>query len=152
MSAPPPPGGAAVGALVGHLDTLPPLGELSVRALRRWCDAGTEALARDLGLTLGEDGGEEAASALDALFRQGLAASRRPLMRHDRGCPCLGADEAVLAALVQAATEGEREDALLLACLLVRPDLAPRLVHLAQAAGLALARGLAARRLRRVLH
>ena len=59
-------------------------------------------------------------------------------MRHGGGCPCLGADEAAFAQLVQTATEGEREDALMLACCMVRPDLAPSLVHLAQMAGLAL--------------
>jgi hypothetical protein len=66
-------------------------------------------------------------------------------MRHGCACPCLGADEAAFARLVQTATEGEREDALMLACCMVRPDLAPGLVHLAQAAGLALAWALAAR-------
>lgn len=148
MTAPLPRGGAPV----GHLDSLPPLGELSVRALRRWCDDGALALARDLGLALGDPGGEEAASALDALFRHCLAGGRRPFMHHGGGCPCLGADEAAFAELVQTATEGEREDALLLACLMVRPDLAPLLVHLAQAAGLALRLALVSRTQRSVLH
>ncbi len=135
-----PPGGLPV----GHLDALPPLEGLSVRALRRWCDGGTEALAEDLSARLGTRG-DEAAQAFDALCRHCLTGCRRPLMRHGYACPCLGADEAAFAHLVQTATEGEREDALMLACCMVRPDLAPALVHLAQAAGLALAWALAAR-------
>jgi len=131
-------GTPAGGAPVGRMDTLPLLEGLSVRALRRWCDGGAEALAEDLGWTLGESHGERAARAFDALCRHCLSSCRRPLMRHGGGCPCLGADEAAFAQLVQTATEGEREDALMLACCMVRPDLAPALVHLAQIAGLAL--------------
>ena len=133
----------AGGAPVGHLYGLPDLEGLSVRALRRWCDGGPEALALDLSDSLG-DRGEGAAQAFDALCRHCLAGCRRPLMRHGQACPCLGADEAAFARLVQTATEGEREDALMLACCMVRHDLAPALVHLAQAAGLALAWALAA--------
>ena len=88
--------------------------------------------------------GDEAAQAFDALCRHCLAGRRRPLMRHGHACPCLGTDEAAFARLVQTATEGEREDALMLACGMVRHDLAPAVVHLAQAAGLALAWALAA--------
>jgi hypothetical protein len=126
------------GAPVGHLEALPPLEGLTVRALRRWCDSGPRALAEDLGWALGEDHGERAARDFDALCRHCLAGGRRSLMRHALACPCLGADEAAFARLVQTATEGEREDALMLACVMVRPDLAPALVGLAQAAGLSL--------------
>jgi hypothetical protein len=139
MSEPHPNGGASV----GRLDTLPPLEGLSVRALRRWCDGGPDALAEDLTDHLGHRG-EGAAQAFDALCRHCLAGCRRPLLRHGGGCPCLGADEAAFARLVQTATEGDREDALMLACCMVRHDLAPLLVHLAQVAGLALAWALAA--------
>lgn len=142
MTAAPPPGGAPV----GHLDALPPLEALSVRALRRWCDGGAEALAGDLALALGPRSGEEAARAFDAFCRHCLSAGRRPLLRHGGGCPCLGADEAAFARLVQTATEGEREDAMMLACVMLRPDLAPATVFLAQAAGLALSLALATRR------
>ena len=142
----------AGGAPVGRVDTLQPLEGLSVRALRRWCDGGPEALAEDLGWALGDPHGERAARAFDALCRHCLSSCRRPLMRHGGGCPCLGADEAAFAQLVQTATEGEREDALMLACCMVRPDLAPALVHLAQMAGLALRSALASRRPLSALH
>ena len=132
------------GAPVGHLDALPALEGLSVRALRRWCDAGPEGLAEDFGTALGEPHGDRVALAFDALCRHCLAWCRRPLLRHGGGCPCLGADEAAFARLVLTATDGEREDALMLAFCMVRPDLAPGLVHLAQMAGLALRGGLVA--------
>jgi hypothetical protein len=140
------------GAPVGHLNALPPLEGLSVRALRRWCDGGAEALAEDLSLSLGKDQSEAAASAFDALCRHCLSGCRRPLMRHGGGCPCLGADEAAFARLVQTATEGERDDALMLACCMVRPDLAPLLVHLAQTAGLTLLLALVGPERRSKLH
>ncbi|HVG46796.1 MAG TPA: hypothetical protein VM899_01470 [Rubellimicrobium sp.] len=135
----------AGGLPVGRMETLQPLEGLCVRALRRWCDGGAEALAEDLGGALGEGPGERAAQAFDALCRHCLSSCRRPLMRHGGGCPCLGSDEAAFAQLVRTATEGEREDALMLACCMVRPDLAPALVHLAQMAGLALRSALVSR-------
>ncbi len=140
------------GAPVGWIDALQPLEGLSVRALRRWCDGGPAALAEDLGWTLGEEHGERAAQAFDALCRHCLAGCRRPLMRHGGGCLCLGADEAAFAQLVQTATEGEREDAMMLACCMVRHDLAPAIVELAQAAGLALLRALVPWRRPSALH
>ncbi len=122
------------GALpVGTLDPLAPLPGLAVRALRRWCDAGPGALAAELG---------PAAPAFDALCRGCLAACRRPLLRHAAACPCLGADEAAFARLLELAAEGAREDALMLACAMVRPDCALALLPLAEQAGLALARAL----------
>ena len=61
-------------------------------------------------------------------------------MRHGTDCPCLGADEACFARVVADASEGAREDAMLVAALMVRPDMAPAAVHLAEALGLALKR------------
>ena len=53
-------------------------------------------------------------------------------------------DEAAFAEVVRLAAGGEREDALMIACCLVRPDLAPALVHLAEQAGIRLGRAVAA--------
>ena len=55
-------------------------------------------------------------------------------------CTCLGADEACLANLIALATEGEREDALLIATLIVRADVAAHLMAAAQTFGLAIKR------------
>ena len=65
---------------------------------------------------------------------------RRPLLRHQIGCACVGADEACFAGLVAAASEGRHEDALMIAVLVVRPDVAPLLVGLAETLGHALRR------------
>ncbi|MCA0043591.1 hypothetical protein [Celeribacter litoreus] len=62
--------------------------------------------------------------------------SRRPLVHHAMTCDCLGADEAVLAQFVQHAARGQREDACLMAMLLVRADIAPLAVSLAEQLGL----------------
>ena len=59
-------------------------------------------------------------------------------MRHAADCACLGADEACFANFIATATTGEREDALLMAMLLVRPDVAPQLCAVAMNLGLAL--------------
>lgn len=70
---------------------------------------------------------------------------RRPLSAHGEGCPCLGGDEACLARFVELAIAGERDEALMLAMLLVRADLAPIAVALAEQAGLALRRATSVR-------
>ena len=72
----------------------------------------------------------------------GLVATtaRRPVLTHSTGCGCVGADEAVLAHLVATAATGDREDAMLIAVLLVRADAAPLVVSLAETLGLMLRR------------
>ncbi|ATG46339.1 hypothetical protein CEW89_01400 [Celeribacter ethanolicus] len=62
--------------------------------------------------------------------------ARRPLVHHGMSCDCLGADEAVLAQFVCLAARGKREDACLMAMLLVRADVAPLAVSLAEQLGL----------------
>lgn len=62
--------------------------------------------------------------------------ARRPLMRHHSDCACLGADEAVMAQFVRLAARGAREDAMLMAMLLLRADIAPLAVSMAEQLGL----------------
>jgi hypothetical protein len=62
--------------------------------------------------------------------------ARRPLMTHDGACSCIGADEASFAQFVRLAAEGEPEDAMLLGMLLLRADVVPVAVGLAQQLGL----------------
>ena len=69
------------------------------------------------------------------------AHARRPLMRHAPGCPCAGADECVFARFVALAAEGAREDAILIAALIVRTDIALTLAIRAETVGLRLMRG-----------
>ena len=96
-------------------------------------------------------------TALAASSRRGTAPAppraRRRLRRPDAGrwrampagrccattpdCPCAGADECVFARFVALAAEGAREDAVLMAALMVRADIALGLATLAESIGLA---------------
>ena len=62
------------------------------------------------------------------------------MMRHGVACACLGADEAIFSQLIGAAGDGYREDAMLFAMLLVRPDFAPCLIGAAEGFAMALHR------------
>lgn len=129
-------GGSAVGQLT-HLDDL---SACAVIYLRLWSDGpdGQAAVWNDLVCGLGHARGRAALASFEALVGLLGRHGRRPLMRHAAGCACLGADEACFANFIATATTGEREDALLMAMLLVRPDVAPHLCATAMNLGLAL--------------
>lgn len=133
-------------APVASLEALPGLEAWAVCAFRLWADGaeGQRGLAEDSAHRLGDEAGRRIADLFGDLVEMVLTHARRPLMRHDRSCACVGADEAVFAHFLAAATQGEREDALMIACLVVRPDVAPLAVSLAQTVGLALVRAQAA--------
>lgn len=130
------------GVPVGHLSELPHVEAGAIACLRLWCDgAGSQARLWDgLAGALGAAHGKRALGAFEGLVGLIVAHGRRPLMRHHRDCICVGADEAAFAALIAAAADGEREDAMLLAALLVRPGVSPEVVELAGEFGLALRR------------
>lgn len=144
------PGGFAVGQ-VAELSRL----EASVVLyLRLWTD-GPDSQAtvwNDFALGLGADSGRAALQSFERLCGLFVAHGRRPLMRHGVNCACLGADEACFANFVATAVDGEREDALLIATLLVRPDVAPVVTDLARDVGLSLKRMFLRHPERRLLH
>ncbi|KUF12809.1 hypothetical protein [Pseudoponticoccus marisrubri] len=122
------------GAAVGHMADLDGVEAAAVLCLRLWSEAEAHDRAR-------KDPSEARALDLFAQIAQLMVRfGRRPLMRHSVGCVCLGADEACFAQLVGAASEGAREDAMLMATLIVRPDMAPALIALAEEFGLLLRR------------
>lgn len=126
-------------APVAHLDELPPTEARLILALRHWCE-GPEAQAElwnDIALEMGPARGRHWLSRFEELLSLVLNQGRRPMMRHGLGCRCVGADEAVFAHFVSLAATGEREEAMLVASLLIRADLAPIAVSLAQQLGLA---------------
>ncbi len=129
-------------APVGHITDLEPLEATAVLYLRLWCDSpcAQQKVWNDLASGLGPVAGRQALNALEDLCGLCVRHGRRALMRHQPTCKCLGADEACFANLVALATEGEREDALLMATLLVRPDVSPHLAAAAQTLGLAIKR------------
>ena len=108
--------------------------------LRLWCDgAGSrQAVWEDFSTALGLDYGAAASDAWETLMELFADHCRRPLMRHAVTCTCLGADESCFAKFIAAAAEGAREDAMLMATLIVRADMAPVLTSLACECGLAL--------------
>jgi hypothetical protein len=144
-------GRARGGAAVGALSDLGAIEAGTVLCLRLWSDGpeGQQQVWTQFAAALGPQDGRVALKGFETLYRLCVTHGRRPLMRRCVGCSSVGADEACFAAFVAAACEGEREDALMIAMLLVRPDIAPGLVASAGALGLALKRlDLAARRTR----
>ncbi len=128
------------GAPVGYVTELGPVEAGAVLYLRLWSD-GPDAQAQvwnDFATALGPTSGRKVLKSFESLCDLCVRHGRRPLMRHNVTCKCLGADESCFANFIGYASEGEREDALLIATTLVKPDIAPSLVALAQDFGLAL--------------
>ncbi|SMY06333.1 hypothetical protein [Flavimaricola marinus] len=130
------------GAPVGFLTELDGIEAASVIYLRLWSD-GPDAQAQvcqDLATSLGAERGRRAVQSFETLCAMFATHGRRPLMRHSVKCKCLGADESCFANFIATAATGEREDAMLIATLLVRPDVAPLIASLAADFGHALMR------------
>jgi len=124
------------------LTELGPVEAKAVLYLRLWCDGpdAQQQVWNDFARELGSENGRKALKSFETLCSLCVRHGRRPLMRHHATCECLGADESCFANFVGYASEGEREDALMIATTIVRPDMAPSLVGLAQDFGLALRR------------
>jgi hypothetical protein len=129
-------------APVGHVADLEPFEATAVLYLRLWWDSscGKDQVRNEIVSALGSAAGRTAVDALEDLCGLCMRHGRRALMHHQPTSKCLGADEACFANLVAIAAEGEREDALFIATLLVRPDVTPHLAAAAQTFGLALKR------------
>lgn len=132
------PGGTPVG-VIADLDRH---AATSVYYLRLWREgpAARAKLWNALASGLGLEEGRRAMSAFEDLINLCARHGRRPMACHSVNCRCLGADEACFAQFVATATSGDREDAMLIAILLVRPDVAPLIAALAADFGHALKR------------
>ena len=130
------------GAPVGFITELDGIEAASVIYLRLWCDGpeAQESVSNDFEFSLGTDRGRKALKSFEDLCSLCTRHGRRPLMRHSVNCKCLGADESCFANFIATAVMGDRDDAMLIATLLVRPDVAPLLTSLATDFGLALKR------------
>jgi hypothetical protein len=110
----------------------------------RLASRGTDCKAADswaalwdgLALNVGAERASEAHKAFEGLMTLFVRHGRRPLMTHDGSCSCIGADEAVFAQFVCLAADGEPEDAMLMGMLLLRADIVPLAVGVAQQLGL----------------
>lgn len=130
------------GAPVGFVIELDQIEAASVIFLRLWSD-GPDAQAKvwnDLSAALGPDRGRKALQSFEQLCSLCTRYGRRPLMRHSVQCKCLGADESCFANFIASAADGDHEDAMLIATLLVRADVAPVILSCAVDFGLALKR------------
>ena len=128
------------GAPVGFLAELDGIGAASIIYLRMWHN-GPESQAdvwTDLSSSLGADHGRKALKAFETLCSLCSQHGRRQLMLHAITCKCIGSDESCFANFIATAATGEREDAMLIATLLVRADFAPIITSLASDFGLAL--------------
>ncbi|WP_116085260.1 hypothetical protein [Tropicimonas sp. IMCC34011] len=123
------------GAPVARLDAMPEAEATVIRYLRRWLD-GPDGQAL-VWCELAEDGAAPDFADLCALL---IERGRRPFACHHADCVCVGADESAFANMVMAAATGEREDAMLIATLIVRSDLAGAAAYLSESVGLAVLR------------
>lgn len=132
------PGGVAV----GRLADLEPVEALAVVYLRHWAESSDifDRFRNDLAASAGQCASDAAFDSFGKIATLLGQFGRRPLMRHQPDCLCLGADEACFANLIGCALRCEREDAAMIASLIVRPDMCLTLAGQARACGLALHR------------
>lgn len=121
------------GATVGVLADLALHEADTIRYLRTWVDGDAHhaVMRKELNRNAPRDLGDRITDAFEDLCAFCVAFGRRPLVCHGRQCDCLGADENCFVNLIAAATEGNTQDARLLASLLVSPQQAPELARLA---------------------
>ncbi len=133
------PVGAAPVATLRDLDNMQALAVMMMRD--GFCNSPGQLRVRDVFVnTLGASAGAAAAGHWAEFARFLVANARRPLMCHARACPCVGADEAVVAHLLFHAATGAREDAMLILMLLIPGDRALCAVMMAEGAGRAVMR------------
>jgi len=121
------------GAAVGALSELTCIEATAVRHLRQWFTSPKTRLEMRDNLTslLGPDLTDVAIEAFGQLCTLCVRHGRRPLVRHGMQCACLGADENCFANMIAAAADGQTEDTLLFASLIVHPSKARELLPLA---------------------
>jgi hypothetical protein len=128
-------------APVGRITELPPLERMVIRCLRLWSAGPDGRLELELARRHGGPAAQRLADAIGELLLLSVRHARRPLLGHALDCPCAGADECVFARFVSLAAEGAREEAVLIATLLLRADVALTIAALAEEVGLGLMRG-----------
>ena len=125
---------------VGILTDLEAIAAASVIYLRLWHN-GAESQSKvwnEFAVGLGSVQGRAALQAFDQLCALYAMHGRRPMIHHDVSCHCLGSDEACYANFITTAADGEHADAMLIATLLVQPNIAPLIASLATDFGRAL--------------
>ncbi len=125
------------GAPVGKMQLLD-LEEFTIISfLRRWCDGGIARtqLQKELVINLGYAKGAQFFQSFKSLCEIIFYHGRRTLVRHQTDCSCVGADESCFAQLILRAGNNYKEDAILIALLLVPPHLTSETFALASQIG-----------------
>lgn len=106
----------------GWLADAEPGDRLFVLSLRRWLDGpcGQAEVWNGFAESLGPGPASRLLNAFEGFLRDIAGALDRRLQRHATTCPCLGADEARLAAIVRSAGRGDPESARAIAAGIVR--------------------------------
>lgn len=127
-------------AAVCALEELSDVETAAIMYLRLWCHSadGQAEIWRDYHRYFGGEKAKARMSDFEQLMSVVLSHSRRPLQRHQLNCKCVGGDENAFANFVVAAAAGDREDAMLFATTLVRPDMSFTAACMAEPVGLAL--------------
>ena len=125
------------GATVGVLSELSPIEATAVRHLRQWFSSPETRLDMhdDVTSRLGPELSDIAIKTFGQLCMLCVEHGRRPLMRHGLKCDCIGADENCFANMIAAAADGQVDDTMLFASLIVRPSMARELLPLASEFG-----------------
>ena len=128
------------GSPVGLMSELNDLEAMAIIYWRLWHDGkkNQTKMLRELRISLGYYEGYKLAKSFEKLCSLILEKGRRSFIRHDIGCKCVGIDENCFSKFIATSALFEKEDAMMLACLFVTPDIAPILTSLAKDVGLAI--------------
>ncbi|WP_187430787.1 hypothetical protein [Roseobacter fucihabitans] len=123
--------------MMGHLSTLEDWEALLIRDLRLWCHGpeGQAEVWNGYAVNLPQGKAVAEMRVFEDLINTLSTFARRPLVRHEVQCDCLGADEAVFLHIVKAACTGELDDAAMVAALVVIPAHAVRVALMAAQVG-----------------
>lgn len=141
------------GAAVGILNAMEAWESEAIIDLRLWCDGpeGQEIVWTAFSRHLPHDCAQDAMHAFERLVSIITQNARRPMVRHEVSCSCVGSDECIFAHLLGTASDGHLNDASLIASLLVSPAQAEHVALLAGQVGCAL-RKIAARSVPQTKH
>ena len=125
------------GATVAVLNRLDAWEAAFIVDLRLWCEGarGQAEVRNGYRRALSRPGDERAYGSFEMLMTTMLTGAYRPLVRHDVGCGCVGADECVVVNLVRMASDGYLADAALVATLITGPARAEHIACLAGTVG-----------------
>jgi len=125
------------GAAVAVLNRMEAWEANLVLNLRLWCEGpcGQAQVWNEYRKALPRECVHSECHAFERLLQTLIANAQRPLVRHDVGCSCVGADECVFLHLVRCAADGHLGDAALMAALIVGPSKAEHIAILAGQVG-----------------